>query len=91
MRTAYWFSFLRTYQRKTSSPTMRTSPRTGLLGGARTAFVEDAAALDLGPGSFVVEVASNDGYLLQHTVAVVFGPSVSNQPPTSLRSLAAGY
>ena len=33
-------------------------------------FVEDAArALDLGPGSFVVEVASNDGYLLQHSVA----------------------
>jgi SAM-dependent methyltransferase len=32
-------------------------------------FVEDAArALDLGSGSFVVEVASNDGYLLQHTV-----------------------
>jgi SAM-dependent methyltransferase len=33
-------------------------------------FVEDAArALDFGPGSFVVEAASNDGYLLQHTVA----------------------
>jgi hypothetical protein len=33
-------------------------------------FVDDAAReLDLGPGSFVVEVASNDGYLLQHTVA----------------------
>jgi len=33
-------------------------------------FVEEAArALDLGPGSFVVEAASNDGYLLQHTVA----------------------
>jgi SAM-dependent methyltransferase len=33
-------------------------------------FVEEAArALDLGPGSFIVEVASNDGYLLQHTVA----------------------
>ena len=34
-------------------------------------FVEDAArALALGPGSFVVEVASNDGYLLQHSVAL---------------------
>jgi SAM-dependent methyltransferase len=33
-------------------------------------FVEDAArTLDFGPGSFVVEAASNDGYLLQHTVA----------------------
>ena len=33
-------------------------------------FVDDAArALDLGHGSFVVEVASNDGYLLQHSVA----------------------
>src|SRR4029453_7540386 len=32
-------------------------------------FVEDAArALALGPGSFVIEVASNDGYLLQHSV-----------------------
>ena len=30
-------------------------------------YVEDATArLRLGPGSFVVEVASNDGYLLQH-------------------------
>jgi SAM-dependent methyltransferase len=33
-------------------------------------FVEQAAArLDLDGGSFVVEVASNDGYLLQHAVA----------------------
>ena len=33
-------------------------------------FVEDAArSLPLGPDSFVVEVASNDGYLLQHVVA----------------------
>ena len=34
-------------------------------------FVEKAArTLSLGPGSFVVEVASNDGYLLQHSVAL---------------------
>jgi hypothetical protein len=34
-------------------------------------FVEDAAsALGLGTGSFIVEVASNDGYLLQHSVAL---------------------
>ena len=33
------------------------------------AFVEDAVdRLSLGAGSFVVEVASNDGYLLQHVV-----------------------
>jgi SAM-dependent methyltransferase len=33
-------------------------------------FVDTASArLGLGPDSFVVEVASNDGYLLQHTVA----------------------
>ncbi|MFD3593120.1 methyltransferase domain-containing protein [Nocardia sp. NPDC058640] len=33
-------------------------------------FVTDAAQrLDLGPDSFVVEVASNDGYLLRHAVA----------------------
>ena len=33
-------------------------------------FVDDAAGrLGLGPRSFVVEVASNDGYLLQHAVA----------------------
>src|SRR5215212_1967961 len=32
-------------------------------------FVDDAVArLGLGPESFVVEVASNDGYLLQHVV-----------------------
>ncbi len=32
-------------------------------------FVEDAAArLGLGEDSFVVEVASNDGYLLRHVV-----------------------
>ncbi|MEO3799606.1 class I SAM-dependent methyltransferase [Nonomuraea sp. B1E8] len=37
-----------------------------------TSWVEHArsfvAGLDLGPGSFVVEVASNDGYLLRHVV-----------------------
>lgn len=34
------------------------------------AFVDAATErLKLGPGSFVVEVASNDGYLLQHVVA----------------------
>jgi SAM-dependent methyltransferase len=34
-------------------------------------FVEDAArTFALGPDSFVVEVASNDGYLLQHSVAL---------------------
>jgi len=33
-------------------------------------FVDDAVArLGLGPDSFVVEIASNDGYLLQHVVA----------------------
>ena len=33
-------------------------------------FVDRAAErLDLGTGSFVVEVASNDGYLLQHSIA----------------------
>jgi SAM-dependent methyltransferase len=33
-------------------------------------FVEEAArTLDLGPASFVIEVASNDGYLLQHSLA----------------------
>lgn len=33
-------------------------------------FVDAATdRLGLGPGSFVVEVASNDGYLLQHTIA----------------------
>ena len=33
-------------------------------------FVDEAArTLPLGPDSFVVEVASNDGYLLQHSVA----------------------
>ena len=33
-------------------------------------YVDDAAArLGLGADSFVVEVASNDGYLLQHVVA----------------------
>jgi SAM-dependent methyltransferase len=34
-------------------------------------FVEDAAGeFGLGPDSFVVEVASNDGYLLQHSLAL---------------------
>jgi hypothetical protein len=34
-------------------------------------FVDDAARrLGLGPDSFIVEVASNDGYLLQHSIAL---------------------
>ena len=43
----------------------------------------------IGPRSFVVEVASNDGYLLQHTSLVASARWVSSQPPTSLRSRAA--
>ena len=36
---------------------------------AKTFVDETARRLDLGPDSLVVEVASNDGYLLQHVVA----------------------
>ncbi len=47
-------------------------------------FVEAAIErLGLGPGSFVVEVASNDGYLLQHASPAASGPWASSPPPTS--------
>ena len=51
--------------------------------------VEDMAArLDLGAGSFVVEAASNDGYLLQHAVAR--GIRVLGVEPQQLRRLEDG-
>ena len=53
-------------------------------------FVEDAArTLDLGPSSFVVEVASNDGYLLQHTVALGIR-SLGIEPAANVAAVARG-
>lgn len=52
------------------------------------AFVDDAIRrLQLGPESFVVEVASNDGYLLQHTVAAGI-PCLGIEPSVNV-SMAA--
>jgi C-methyltransferase C-terminal domain/Putative zinc binding domain/Methyltransferase domain len=51
-------------------------------------FVEEAAArLQLGRDSFVVEVASNDGYLLQHTVARGI-PSLGIEPAANVAETA---
>ena len=53
-------------------------------------FVEDAArGLALGPGSFVVEVASNDGYLLQHSVALGIR-SLGIEPAANIAEVARG-
>jgi hypothetical protein len=53
-------------------------------------FVEDARrALPLGPESFVVEVASNDGYLLQHTVALGIR-SLGIEPAANIAEVARG-
>ena len=60
-----------TCRARTSSPTTPTSPPTPTPGsstpsGTPTTMIE---RLGLGPDSLVTEVASNDGYLLQHFVA----------------------
>ena len=53
-------------------------------------FVEDAvSAFGLGPGSFVVEVASNDGYLLQHSVARGIR-SLGIEPAANIAQVARG-
>ena len=51
-------------------------------------FVDDAAGrLGLGPDSFVVEVASNDGYLLQHAVAAGI-PCLGIEPSVNVGAAA---
>jgi SAM-dependent methyltransferase len=51
-------------------------------------FVDDAAKrLGLGPESFVVEVASNDGYLLQHVVAQGI-PCLGIEPSVNVGAVA---
>ena len=70
--TACWSSCRRTSRPRTSSATTRTSPRTPTSWVAHaTRFVDDMPSRGSAsaPTSFVVEVASNDGYLLQHVVA----------------------
>jgi hypothetical protein len=53
-------------------------------------FVEDAArSLPLGPDSFVVEVASNDGYLLQHSVGLGIR-SLGIEPAANIAEVARG-
>jgi len=50
------------------------------------AYAEEMAArLGLGPESLVVEVASNDGYLLQHFVAMDI-PVLGIEPTTGQRA-----
>ena len=54
-------------RQRRSSPSTRTSPPTRIPGSStRGATSTDHRALALGPESLVVELASNDGYLLQH-------------------------
>jgi SAM-dependent methyltransferase len=51
-------------------------------------FVDDAAVrLGLGPESFVVEVASNDGYLLQHVLAAGI-PCLGIEPSVNVGAAA---
>jgi hypothetical protein len=51
-------------------------------------FVDDATRrLGLGPNSFVVEVASNDGYLLQHVVAAGI-PCLGIEPAVNVGAAA---
>jgi SAM-dependent methyltransferase len=51
-------------------------------------FVDDAASrLGLGPESFVVEVASNDGYLLQHVIAAGI-PCLGIEPSVNVGAAA---
>jgi hypothetical protein len=53
-------------------------------------FVENAVrTLPLEPGSFVIEVASNDGYLLQHSVALGIR-SLGIEPAKNVAEVARG-
>jgi hypothetical protein len=53
-------------------------------------FVDDAARrVGLGPESFVVEVASNDGYLLQHVVGAGI-PCLGIEPSVNVGAIARG-
>ena len=60
-----------TSRRRRSSPSTRTSRRTRTRGSQHARGYAEGIVerLGLGGESFVVEVASNDGYLLQHFVA----------------------
>ena len=49
---------------------------------AQRSVTDAVGRLGLGSSSFVVEVASNDGYLLQHVVARQSGRSGSSHPRT---------
>ena len=56
---------------------------------ARDFVDQTSRRLDLGPTSFVVEVASNDGYLLQHTVALGIR-SLGIEPAANIAEVARG-
>jgi SAM-dependent methyltransferase len=56
---------------------------------ARRYSVEMTERLGLGPGSLVAEVASNDGYLLQHFVAAGI-PVVGIEPAANVAEVARG-
>ena len=49
-----------------------------------------ARRLDLGPNSFVVEVASNDGYMLQHFVAMGV-PVLGIEPAANVAQVAIDF
>ena len=75
--------------RTTSSPTTPTSPPTPTAGSSTPAASSRTwqRGCDLGAGSLVVEVASNDGYLLQHVVARGI-PVLGIEPAANIAAVA---
>jgi hypothetical protein len=57
------------------------------VGHARRFVTEATRSLPLGPDSFVVEVASNDGYLLQHSIALGIR-SLGIEPAANIAAVA---
>lgn len=66
-----------------------SSASSSWLAHARAFCTAMTARLDLGPGSFVVEVASNDGYLLRNFVAAGI-PCLGIEPAANVAATAIG-
>ena len=88
--SACWCNCPPTCRPRTSSATTPTSRPTATPGSARRALRRARERLGPGRRVFVVEVASNDGYLLQHLVGAASARSASSRRRTSPRPPGPG-